>query len=91
MQLLMFLLISFGLTNVIVNESVFEKYITHIKESNMFLNGMLSCPTCFGFWAGMIVYAGFMFPITGLPIDCILAGLMSSGVINIIEFLKIKE
>ena len=91
MELVMYLLAVYGLTNIIVNESVFRKQIDWIKSKSQFLNDVLSCPTCLAFYIGVGLFLLTSHTLSGiLLIDLLLAGLASSGVVNLIEHIKIK-
>ena len=94
--MIIFLLICWGLSNTIVNESVFKKYVDKIKTINNFLKGVFSCSTCFGFYIGCLLYIllliiGIEPILSGLwLLDILFSGIISSGVINIIEHIKIR-
>jgi len=89
MDLIFFILISYGITNIIANEGIFN-FIKDRITNNFFYN-LINCPTCLGLYVGAFVYLFFLFNITGfIVIDIFFAGIISSGIINIIEHLKIK-
>ncbi len=91
MELIIFILATYGLTNIIVNESVFRKQIEWIKSKNEFLNNVLGCTTCTAFWIGMVVFLLVPLTISGvLWLDVILAGIIASGSINLLELIKIR-
>jgi len=91
MELLVFILATYGLTNIIVNESVFRKQVEWVKKKLPFLKNVLSCPTCCAFWVGVGLFLVAPTALSGLFLaDVLLAGLIASGAINIIEHLKIK-
>ena len=88
-QIFLFLLICYGITNIIANEHIFD--FIKVRISSKFLSELLNCGTCLGLYVGMLVYLLFLFNISGFQIfDIFLAGVLSSGAINIIEFIKIK-
>jgi len=91
MELLTFILVVYGLTNIIVNESVFRKQIDWFRSLNQFLNSVLSCPTCLSFYIGVGLFLVMPVTLSGVfLIDILLSGLLSSGSINIIEHFKIR-
>jgi len=91
MELIVFILATYGLTNIIVNESVFRKQIEWIKKKLPFLKNVLSCPTCCAFWVGVGLFLVAPVTLSGLfLVDILLAGLIASGAINIIEQIKIR-
>lgn len=91
MELVAFILITYGLTNIIVNESVFRKQIDWLRSLNPFLNSVLGCPTCLSFYIGVGLYMLMPFTLSGIMlIDILLSGLLASGAINIIEQIKIR-
>jgi len=88
--LIIYLLVVYGLTNIIVNESIFDKFVDSFKDFPFFYQ-LLSCSTCLSFHIGWLLYILVSIDISGLWfVDWFLAGLMSSGFVNIIEHIKIK-
>ena len=62
MDLLIFILVCLGVTNIIVREYVFNwlrKFINKYFQYSL-LNKMLNCETCTGFWIGVLFW--FLFP-----------------------------
>jgi len=84
-MVIIFLLSSFGLTNILVRESVFEKPKLWIDKTfkNSLLNKMLKCETCTGFWCGMLL--SFILPTIceDMILGTIIAGFVSSAFIKI--------
>lgn len=90
MELVIFLLIVYGITNIIVNESIFDKFVDSFKDYEKIYQ-LLNCPTCLSFYIGVILYILIGLDISGYWfIDWFLAGVMSSGFVNILENIKIK-
>lgn len=89
MENFFWLLISFGLSNIIVYGKIFEKQRQYIIEHSNFFGSLISCIMCFSFWSGILlslVYspsnALFFSNDTSLyllPIKLFLDGLLSSG------------
>lgn len=91
MSLIAYILAVYGLTNIIVYESVFRKQIEWIKSRVPFLNKVLSCPTCLAFYIGVGLYLVAPVTLSGIfVIDILLSGLIASGAINLLEYIKIR-
>ena len=91
MHSLLFILIVYGLANILVNESILRKPVEWIKSKNSFLNDVLSCTTCLSFYIGAALFLVAPVALSGyFLLDILLAGLLSSGAVNIIEAIKIK-
>lgn len=90
MMLLIYILIGWGLSNIVCNEYIFNNLKNKIKIE--FFKNLLGCSTCFGFWCGLLLFLLIQpFTITGiLYIDIILGGCIISGVNNLLENIKIK-
>ena len=75
MQLLYFILVAYGLTQVLC----FSKILAPIRPKHHFF----SCPMCVGFWVGVFLWG--VNPLTELftfghnPMDAFLLGCLSSG------------
>tara|TARA_R110001583_G_scaffold6811_9_gene34322 strand:- start:3986 stop:4282 length:297 start_codon:yes stop_codon:yes gene_type:complete len=52
MALIYFVLVSYGITQILVYGSIFNK----LRPSKGFFGEMLHCPMCLGFWVGIFVY-----------------------------------
>lgn len=78
MDLLIFILICYGATNIIVNGSIFWKVREWIESKNEFLGDLVNCVMCTGFWIGVI----FSFSV---DINFFFAGCLSSGACWIIQ------
>tara|TARA_R110000851_G_scaffold268321_1_gene421027 strand:- start:1305 stop:1601 length:297 start_codon:yes stop_codon:yes gene_type:complete len=52
MSLLYFILVCYGLTQVLVYGSIFNR----IRPTEGFLGELFHCPMCLGFWTGAFVY-----------------------------------
>jgi len=89
MELIIFILIVYGLANIIVNESIFRKIILKIRSLNTFFDGLFSCTTCLSFWIGVGLYMVMPLELSGIfYVDILLAGFLSSGSVNLIEYIK---
>lgn len=71
MGLIYFILITTGIVNILIKSSLFKPtrefissvYFSYKDEGNKigerimwFIDSLFSCPTCMGFWVGMLVY-----------------------------------
>ena len=52
MELLWFLLAAYGLTQILVYGSIFNK----IRPAKGFFGELFHCPMCLGFWVGVFLY-----------------------------------
>tara|TARA_Y100000593_G_scaffold90940_1_gene178525 strand:+ start:686 stop:982 length:297 start_codon:yes stop_codon:yes gene_type:complete len=51
-ELIYFILVSYGLTQILVYGSILEK----IRPAKGFLGELFHCPMCLGFWVGVLLY-----------------------------------
>jgi hypothetical protein len=90
-MLLIFILIVYGLTNTIVNEHIMKKITNKIKGINKFFFNLFSCETCLSFWIGMFISLFINLDIHScFLLNIFFHGLLSTGAINLIEWIKIK-
>lgn len=79
MNLIYFVLIAYGLTQILVYGKIFDK----IRPTQGWMGELLSCPMCTGFWVGIFLWC--LNPLTELinfdssPITGLLLGFLSSG------------
>ena len=89
MELLYFLLVSCGMTQIIVYGKIFDK----VRPKKGFFGNLFSCSMCTGFWVGMFLWSAndlttlFSYDysiITGLFLGCVssVASYVSSVVID---------
>jgi len=80
-ELLYFILTSWGLTQILVYGSIFENQRQLIEQKSVWLGTLIRCPMCTGFWAGT-----FLFGINGLTelfnFEYNIANLLISGCIS---------
>jgi len=86
MGLLVFMLICYGASNIVVFSTIFEKPRDILeKYSPNFLGKLVSCMMCFPFWFGvltsLVVYSPSMvlLNVTSLPLALFLDGCLTSG------------
>ena len=87
MSLIIFILVAYGLTNAIVYESVFAWLRNFIEKwfPYSMLNDLINCPTCTGFWVGILL--ALLFPI---GIHWFILGLISSAANKLINTILFK-
>ena len=56
MELITFILTSFGITYIIVYGGIFKKMREYLEENYPFFGDLVGCPMCFGFWSAFMVY-----------------------------------
>jgi len=90
MELLYFILVCYGMTQIIVYGSIFDK----VRPNPEFLRGfgkLFHCPLCMGFHVGWVVF--LMFWCSGVQmwnniyLGCFLCGCLSSGTTYILSML----
>lgn len=88
MNLILFILVSISLTNIIYQEYVFAWFRNFIDKYFKYslLNKMLRCPTCLGFWCGILT--SFAFPEFG--ISWIVGAFITSITMKTYELLLLK-
>jgi hypothetical protein len=95
MDWLVYFLVVFGITNIVTREYIFWNFREWIYNNVPFLDGLFSCPTCFGFWVGLLCYGLFPYYITWdvgsytIYIQAFISGIVSSAANNLI--IKYKE
>lgn len=67
MQLLLFIIISVGITNLLVNASILDNLRDYVKSKNTFIGNLISCMMCSGFWIGIFIsfFSFNIFPLYG--------------------------
>tara|TARA_Y100000114_G_C11741324_1_gene319090 strand:+ start:1375 stop:1689 length:315 start_codon:yes stop_codon:yes gene_type:complete len=56
MELLYFILASWGMTQILVYGSIFEKHRYWIAERSDWFGTLIHCPMCTGFWVGVFLF-----------------------------------
>lgn len=95
MKAIIFILVSYGITSIVVYGSIFHSIIEKTKG---WVNDLLSCPLCFGTWVGFLIWGVLAFfgipsPVSEyypLPVflDFFACGMLSAGGVWLIENLK---
>jgi len=76
MQLVEFILACYGLTMILMYGKIFDT----IRPKTGFFGTLLTCSMCTGFWSGL-----FMWFITGVSFNILVAGCISSGTTYILD------
>lgn len=95
MEVVIFILVCYGITSIVIYGSIFYPIISRTKGM---LNDLLTCPLCFSTWVGFFIgwallASGFETPIHSyldIPnlIDIFFCGMLSAGGVWLIENLK---
>ena len=56
MELLYFILASWGMTQILVYGSIFEPARAWILEKSVWVGALIHCPMCTGFWVGVFLF-----------------------------------
>ena len=99
MKILIFLILSYGITNIIVFGSIFEflrKYLN--VTSPLFLGKLILCPLCLSMWVGMFLSVVFnimscetpmvIFGVKNIPIIIFFDGCFVSGGVWLIHTIQ---
>ena len=62
MELITFILTSFGITYIIVYGGIFKNMREYLEENYPFFGDLVGCPMCFGFWSGVLVSIFYVSP-----------------------------
>lgn len=76
-DIILFGLVTFGITNIIVNGSILYPLRKFIWDKSKFFGALFSCAVCTGFWVGILVSA---LTTIGVNDSVILDGFLSSAV-----------
>jgi len=100
-ELVLFILVCYGATNIIVYGSLFEKLRNFfVKINPSFIGKLFTCSVCMGFWVGVCVAYLLMFvgnadmvPMyklgpNGIPLILFFAGCISSGTSSMLDALN---
>lgn len=99
MKILLFVLLSYGITNILVFGSIFQKWRDFWNKINpSFFGKLVTCPLCLSTWIGgilstLFIYFGYSTPfteygITILPLLIFLDACFISGCVWIIHTLQ---
>lgn len=83
MELLWFVLTGYGLTQLLVYGSIFERARKFIRSKSDFLGELVHCPMCTGFWVGVLLFG--LNPFTELfsfelnVVNLLICGWLGSG------------
>ncbi len=87
MSLVYFVLIAFGLTQILVYGSIFNS----IRPTEGMFGTLFRCPMCMGFWSGVFLwsvnYFTDLFTFDYSPVTALLLGCMASGTSYVLNML----
>jgi hypothetical protein len=87
MNLAYFVLVSFGMTQILVYGKIFEQ----IRPTQGWVGTLWSCPMCMGFWVGVFLWGingqTQLFSFELSPITGFLLGCLSSGTCYVLSML----
>lgn len=69
MEILYYVLMTYGLTNILVYGKIFDVPRNWIIKQIPFLKGLLTCMMCLGTWVGMLSSFFFWSPVMSLKIE----------------------
>lgn len=77
MNLVIFIMLSLGIVNIVQNESIFSVVRAFLNKRLPKIYSFIICPTCFGFWVGVVL--SFFFAINDtIYLNMFFAGIISS-------------
>lgn len=89
MDLILFIIVCISMTNIIQNESIFNKPRLYIYNNYPKLYGFIKCPVCFSFYVGLLL--SFIFILHSNPIfNFFICGFISS-IVNKTYFKLLPE
>ncbi len=86
MNFFIFLIVGLGITNIVVNASILNYPRDYLTNRFEFLNGLLSCMLCTGFWVGGLLGMVGLFPIASI-LSPIYAGAAISVISNFYDMI----
>ena len=95
---LIYILLVYGFTNILVYGSIFEKPRTWLKSKSKWLDDLLSCMMCSSFWVGAILGWFIKNPVDKIitfeddlwfiPLTALLYGVYTSGCVWLIHTIQ---
>lgn len=92
---MIYILLAYGLTNIIVYGSIFETPRTWLKSKSKWMDDLLSCVMCSSFWVGVILgwfvnnpvdeIIKFDYELWFIPIIALFYGVFTSGCVWLIH------
>ena len=82
LDFLRFVIIVYGLTNIVTTSYLFKPIRTRLKSFNTYLGEMIKCSMCFGYWAGVLISFLGVDPIShpNSILNLILSGFVGSAI-----------
>jgi hypothetical protein len=75
MNILLWLLVSFGMATIISISKIFEPVRNLVTKGSSYIGGFLACTMCMGFWTGIFLSANYFSPTGNMLFD----GCLSCG------------
>ena len=69
MNILLWILVSFGITTIISVSKLFEPIRNFVTKKSPPLGGFLGCSMCMGFWAGILLSSQYFSPTGNMFFD----------------------
>lgn len=93
MNLLLFIIIGYGITNILVFGSIFFNIRLIIINNSKFFGDLIQCMMCTSFWVGMFLSAFIFSPTTHYgfidnPLSLFLDACLASGAVWILHNLE---
>ena len=95
---LIYILLTYGFTNIVVYGSIFEKPRTWLKSKAKWIEDLLTCMMCSSFWVGAILgwfvknpvneIINFEDELWFIPITALLYGVFTSGSVWLIHTIQ---
>jgi len=93
MELLLFILISYGVSNIVVHSTLFDGVRNFFHNHSITLHELITCMMCFPFWVGAVgslIYSptGHIFEIDNVFLKVLLDGALASGSVWLLHTLQ---
>ncbi len=93
MNLLLFILVAYGITNIMVYSSIFYNMRLVIINNSKFFGDLIQCMMCTSFWVGVILSAfvfspSIIFGFTTHPLSLFIDACLASGSVWLLHTLQ---
>jgi len=72
-DLIIWILVCYGITSIVTGSIIMEPVRAKAWKVHKKLGELLTCPLCFGFWAGLFVSLLWLSPTNNLFLDCFIS------------------
>lgn len=92
MNLILFILSVYGISNILVNEHIFNfpRRLINKWFPYSLLNKLFKCTVCISFWIGMLLYQMISINSGYFLLDLIITGSLASGSIKVLEYVLLR-